>query len=262
MKYLHILLLFTIHFIIASCSEKNAHTIKTEQELFDFKGNVKSASVTQVFHETNQNINIDTISFPFLPVDLLNKAQYDITFNKDQTIKSIHSSDSLYILTNIKINDSITHMLRYKNHAKSTRVSTSNSSEKTYQYIDENNKVIGSATLKIDTTNKIAIYSTFNNEGQLLKQTNFHYTPKCLIDRIDIKHYDLKYPGYEPIIATYHYEFDDKQSMISCQFEDLFGAVNKCEYKYIYDEKHNWIERVAFLNGEKVSTITRKIYYY
>ena len=79
---------------------------------------------------------------------------------------------------------------------------------------------------------------------------------------MDFKHYDLKYPGYEPIIATYYYEFDDKRSIISCQFEDLYGTVNKCEFKYVYDEQNNWIERVAYLNGEKVNTITRKILYY
>lgn len=131
-----------------------------------------------------------------------------------------------------------------------------------YQYLDPEKNVTQTLEFKIDTLNQIATLKYFLNAGKLVNEKNFHFKENWIITRMDIKNFDSNSVEDAPIIHSFHYEYDDKKSMISCTFEDIYGNINKCEYKYRYDEHNNWIEKVSMLNGEKMNTIKREITYY
>lgn len=261
MKNLFIFFLSLLVCITTSCCKEPKLKLKSEQKLLDLHGNVKYAKVNVFYYKTSQNINIDTISNPTLITDLFNKSNYEINFNNDQTVKSISSLDSQYTATSIKINDSVTHIVNIRYNTKSMKIQTSSDTFVGNKYYDENNNLVATSELKFNPPKGYIIFNLFHVSGQILQQVLYHYKDNCDITRIDIKNYNYNEPSFAPLINTYYYEHDDKHSIISCTFEDLYGNINKCEYKYIYDEKGNWVEKVAFINGEKFSTTKREIQY-
>lgn len=262
MKYIQTIVILSILTIISSCRYNAEKVEVSELEFYHLHGNILSAVVTLTNHENSQTINIDTITFPTLPSELLQNKNYTLTFNKDKTIKSIISSDSLFIVNNIRINDSISHMIKLENNVELRRIKKTTDSTVMYQYLDYNNNVISNAEYRIDTVAKIARFRHFHIDGKILVQKDLYYSDDKTIQRLDIKNFNVNQLDNAPIIHSFNYKYDDKKHVISCEFEDIYGTLNKSEYKYIYDEKDNWIEMITILNGEKISTIRRTITYY
>jgi len=109
-----------------------------------------------------------------------------------------------------------------------------------YTYDDFNNLIVKTKKARIGTTRETFRY---NSKGLPIKKS--------------------EYNAMDELFSIIEYEYNEQNDKVSLKKYDTENTMTYNEnYEYSYDTKGNWIEKISFKNGKKVSKEHREINYY
>lgn len=111
--------------------------------------------------------------------------------------------------------------------------------KESYTYNAKGQKIEIAKTARIGTTK---VQFSYNGKGQLIKKS--------------------EYNAMGELYSVIKYEYNSNDDKISLKKYDADGLMTYDEkYEYTYDPKGNWVQKLSFEKGEKVSVEKREIIY-